>query len=75
LLIKLLSQATTTPKIRAAIQASDEPAWVLSDRYVWLLTNNSCNQPWQQIALAGDEGLAQTQARAVQEAAILHSRM
>jgi hypothetical protein len=33
MLIKLHSQATTTPKIRAAIQASDEPAWVLAERY------------------------------------------
>ena len=32
MLIKLHSQATTTPKIRAAIQASDEPAWVLAER-------------------------------------------
>ena len=33
MLIKLHSHATTTPKIRAAIQASDEPAWVLADRH------------------------------------------
>ena len=33
MLIKLHSQATTTPKIRAAIQASDEPAWVLAERH------------------------------------------
>lgn len=33
MLIKLYSQATTTPKIRAAIQASDEPAWVLAERH------------------------------------------
>ena len=33
MLIKLHSQATTTPKIRAAIQASDEPAWVLAQRH------------------------------------------
>jgi hypothetical protein len=32
-LIKLHSQATTTPKVRAAIQASDEPASVLADRH------------------------------------------
>lgn len=32
MLIKLHSQATTAPKIRAAIQASDEPAWVLAER-------------------------------------------
>lgn len=31
MLIKLHSQATTTPKVRAAIQASDEPAWVLAN--------------------------------------------
>lgn len=30
MLIKLHSQATTTPKVRAAFQASDEPAWVLA---------------------------------------------
>jgi transposase InsO family protein len=33
MLIKLHSQATTTPKIGAAIQASDEPAWVLAERH------------------------------------------
>ena len=33
MLIKLHSQATTTPKVGAAIQASDEPAWVLAERH------------------------------------------
>ena len=33
ILIHLHSQATTTPKIRAEIQASDEPAWVLAERF------------------------------------------
>lgn len=33
MLIRLHAQATTTPKIRAAIQASEEPAWVLAERY------------------------------------------
>jgi len=33
MLIQLHSQATTTPKIRAKIQASDEPAWVLAERF------------------------------------------
>ncbi len=33
MLISLHKQATTTPKVRAAIQASDEPAWVLAERY------------------------------------------
>ena len=33
MLIQLHSQATTTPKIRAKIQASDEPAWVLAARF------------------------------------------
>ncbi len=33
MLIHLHSQATTTPKIRAEIQASDEPAWVLAERF------------------------------------------
>jgi transposase InsO family protein len=32
MLTNLRSKATTTPKIRAAIQASDEPAWVLAER-------------------------------------------
>ncbi len=32
MLIHLHKQATTTPKIRAAIQASDEPASVLAER-------------------------------------------
>ncbi|GAA6199613.1 hypothetical protein NBRC116599_08370 [Aquicoccus sp. SU-CL01552] len=31
--ISLHKQATTTPKIRAAIQASDEPARVVAERY------------------------------------------
>ena len=33
MLISLHKQATTTPKIRAAIQASSEPAWVVAERY------------------------------------------
>ena len=33
MLISLHKQATTTPKVRAAIRASDEPAWVLSERH------------------------------------------
>ncbi len=33
MLIHLHSQATTTPKIRAEIQASGEPAWVLAERF------------------------------------------
>ena len=33
MLISLHKQATTTPKNRAAIQASDAPAWVLAERY------------------------------------------
>src|SRR6056297_1258940 len=33
MLISLRKQATTTPKIRAAIQASSEPAWVVAERY------------------------------------------
>ena len=33
MLIKLHGQATTTPKIRAAIQASDEPAWLVAERH------------------------------------------
>ena len=33
MLIKLHSQAPTTPKIGAAIQASDEPARVLAERH------------------------------------------
>ncbi len=31
MLISLHKQATTTPKIRAAIQASDEPAWKVAE--------------------------------------------
>ena len=30
MLIHRHKQATTTPKIRAAIQASDEPAWLVA---------------------------------------------
>ena len=33
MLVRLHSQATTTPKIREAIQAGDEPAWVLAERH------------------------------------------
>ena len=33
MLIHLHSQATTTPKVRAAIQASDEPVSVLAERF------------------------------------------
>jgi hypothetical protein len=33
MLIHLHKQATTTPKVRAAIQASDEPASALAERY------------------------------------------
>ena len=33
MLIKLHSQATTTPKVREAIQARDEISWVLANRY------------------------------------------
>ena len=33
MLISLHKQATTTPKIRAAIQASAEPAWMVAERY------------------------------------------
>jgi transposase-like protein len=33
MLIHLHSQATTTPKVRAIIQSSDEPAWVLAEQY------------------------------------------
>lgn len=32
MLISLHKQATTTPKIRAAIQANDEPAWLVAER-------------------------------------------
>ena len=33
MLISLHKQATTTPKIRAAIQASCEPAWLVAECY------------------------------------------
>jgi hypothetical protein len=33
MLISLHKQATTTPKIRAAIQASTEPTWLVAERY------------------------------------------
>jgi hypothetical protein len=33
MLSQLHKQATTTPKIRTAIQASDEPAWIVAERY------------------------------------------
>ncbi|MBL4766174.1 MAG: hypothetical protein JKY94_00365 [Rhodobacteraceae bacterium] len=33
MLIHLHGHATTTPKIQAEIQASENPAWVLADRF------------------------------------------
>jgi hypothetical protein len=33
MLIHLHKQATTTPKVRAAIQSSEEPAWDLAERF------------------------------------------
>jgi len=33
MLISLYKQATTTPKIRAAIQACTNPAWMVGERY------------------------------------------
>lgn len=33
MLISLHKQAATTPKIRAAIQANTEPAWMVAERY------------------------------------------
>src|SRR6056297_902322 len=33
MLITLHTQATTTPKVRTAIQASTDPAWVVAERY------------------------------------------
>ena len=33
MLIQLHKQAMTTPKIRTAIQANDEPAWIVAERY------------------------------------------
>ena len=33
MLVRLHSQATTTPKIRAAIQACKDPAWMVSERF------------------------------------------
>lgn len=33
MLVRLHSEATTTPKIRAEIQASTEPAWMLAERH------------------------------------------
>ncbi|MCE8433121.1 IS481 family transposase, partial [Rhodovulum sulfidophilum] len=33
MLISLHKQATTTPRIRAAIQASTDPAWKVAERY------------------------------------------
>jgi transposase-like protein len=33
MLISLHRQATTTPKVRATIQAIPEPAWIVAERY------------------------------------------
>ena len=33
MLVRLHSEATTTPKVRAEIQASTDPAWMLAERY------------------------------------------
>ena len=44
MLIHLHKQATTTPKVRAAIQASDEPALVLAERFG---TTEQTNYKWR----------------------------
>ena len=44
MLIHLHSQATTTPKVRAAIQTSAEPASVLAERFG---TTAQTNYKWQ----------------------------
>ena len=76
MLIHLHKQATTTPKVRAAIQASGEPASVLAERfgtteqtvYKWRHRDSVHDRSLgQQDALAGDEGLAQTQTGPVQK--------
>lgn len=33
MLISLRKQATTTPKVRAAIEAGTEPVWMVAERY------------------------------------------
>ena len=33
MLISLHAQATTPPKVRAAIRANPEPAWMVAERY------------------------------------------
>jgi len=33
MLISLHKQATTTPRIRATVQATSEPAWMVAERY------------------------------------------
>ncbi len=51
MVIKLHSQATTPPKIRAAIQASDDPAWVLAERHG---TTEQTVWKWRQRASVED---------------------
>ena len=57
MLISLHKQATTTPKIRAAIQASREPAWMVAERYgiseqtVWKWRNRDSVQDRSHTAL------------------------
>ena len=49
MLVSLHKQATTTPKIRAAIQASADPAWMVAERYgiseqtVWKWRKGACH--------------------------------
>ena len=50
MLIDLHSQATTTPKIRTEIQASDEPAWVLAKRFGTIETDDLKMAQAQQCA-------------------------
>ena len=49
MLISLHKQATTTPKIRAAIQASTDPAWMLAERYG--ISPSSVGRIWAEAGL------------------------
>ena len=56
MLISLHKQATTTPKARAAIQASTEPAWMVAERYgiseqtVWKWRTRDSVHDWSHMA-------------------------
>ena len=75
MLINLHSQAATTPKVRAEIQASDEPARVLAGRYgiteqtVWKWRKRDCVNDRSHMAHRLQTTLTPAQEGSAQDAA------